>query len=293
LSNPYDGPIVDSHHHLWSAEAASHAWLDLAGNEEIPKIADVASYLAAMGRWRPAKTVWIEAVAADPFAEALAAQRIAGQHDFMCNAIVAHVPLDAPDVAARIAAMAASLPNLRGIRDIVAWRPGQSSFARHGHLLEDERFHLGLREIARAGLRFDLMLVPEQSAAACAMLAQLPDVPVCVEHAASPVLDDPGARDVWRASLAALARHRQVHIKVSALHCRLGTLPRSALRAAFLDIVAAFGCSRVMFGSDFPTHDRSCIAAESFDDFDAMTEGFPAHERQAMFYGNACRFYDI
>ena len=71
----YAGPIVDAHHHLWryraedvipgSAQRDDAALARSIGAEE---------YWAAAGDLPIVATVWIEALAADPVAEARAAQ---------------------------------------------------------------------------------------------------------------------------------------------------------------------------------------------------------------------------
>src|SRR6056297_2685399 len=158
----YPGPIIDAHHHLWQYDPERFPWLAEPGREAFARNALPAHHRAAVAPHPVAATVWIEALAADPQAEAAAAQAWADADPAICTAIVAHCPLDAPDVEARLDRLAEAVPNLRGIRDIVAWRPGRPSFARRGGLLEDGGFERGLRALARRGLVFDLMALPHQ-----------------------------------------------------------------------------------------------------------------------------------
>jgi L-fuconolactonase len=98
----YAGPIVDAHHHLWRYRTEDFPWLAASGDPSLVRDFGEAEYRIAAGELPIEATVWIEALAADPLAEAAAAQAVNATHAWLCNAIVAHVPLDAPDVALRL-----------------------------------------------------------------------------------------------------------------------------------------------------------------------------------------------
>ena len=183
----YEGPIVDAHHHLWRFGPAN---VPLAGRgrggEMLARDALPARYRAALAPHRPVATVWIEALATDPEAEAASAQAWVDADPTICTAIVAGGPLDAPDVELDSTVWRRRRPTLRGIRDIVSWRPGRPSFAPRGDLLADPAFERGLRALARRDLVFDLMALPHQLAEAARLLARVPGLSVAVEHAGSP-----------------------------------------------------------------------------------------------------------
>jgi predicted TIM-barrel fold metal-dependent hydrolase len=288
----YDGPIVDAHHHLWHFTPDAYPWLIRRGNEALARDIGPAEYRAAAAGLPVVATVWIEALAADPLAEARAAQAFHAADGGLCNAIVAHVPLDAPDAAARLDRLSADVPNLRGIRDIVAARVGWQSLARHPHLLADPAFADGLRQLARRGLSFDLMLEAPQMAEA-ARLLRIPDLTVIVEHAGGPELDDPADVAIWRRGLDALAALPNVAMKISALHCRMRDWTDAALKPLIVAVVERFGTDRVMFASDFPVHDAACPLRRAYDTFRAATADMSADEQRALFAGTAQRLYRL
>lgn len=113
MAGLYAGPIVDAHHHLWRYTPADH-----------PRLAEE-----------------------DP-----ALTRDVGPRDYRA-ALVAHCPLDAPDVEARLDRLQAAVPNLRGIRDIVSHRPGGASFARRSDLLADPAFARGLAALPNTAMK--------------------------------------------------------------------------------------------------------------------------------------------
>ena len=293
MTQPYNGPIVDGHHHLWRYSAVAYPWLAAPENADLARDVGPADYRAALAGHDVVATVWIEALAADPLAEARQAQAWAEAAPGICAAIVAHTPLDAPDITARLDRLVADVPNLRGIRDIVSWRGPGRSHARRGDLLTDPTFARGLAALADRGLVFDLMLLPHQLDDAARLLATLPELQVVVEHAASP--EDKSATGLaqWRDGLARLAGLPNVAIKISALHCLDPDWTLAGLQATIDEIVAAFDVERTCFATDFPVHDRSRPAADALSDFKAATADRDPAAQRALFHDTACRLYRI
>jgi predicted TIM-barrel fold metal-dependent hydrolase len=290
----YSGPIVDAHHHLWRYRADDYPWIGRSADPVLARDFLAAEYHAAAGDLPIAATVWIEAVAADPVAEAMTAQAVAAGDGRLCNAIVAHAPLDAPDIAARLDRLIEAVPNFRGVRDIVAARAGQGTFARPGARLDNPAFLAGIRELARRGLSFDLMLeAPQIEEAATRLRHTAPDLPIVIEHAGGPDLGDPADIQAWRRGLRAFAELPNITIKISALHCRLRAWTDEALLPVVAEIVETFGADRTMFASDFPVHDRHCPMRRAFATFRNTTANASPDEQAALFAATARRVYRI
>ncbi len=189
----YDGPVFDAHHHLWDVAAVDHPWLGAPDTAALAATGGLAAYRAAAGALTVTGSVWIEALAADPVAEAAWITESVRDEPAVGAALVAHAPLDAPDVDARLDRLAAVAPRLAGIRDIVAVRPGAPSFARRADLLASDGFRRGCERLARRGLVFDLMVEPAQAPAALALVDAVPDLRIALEHAGNPDLSTPRA----------------------------------------------------------------------------------------------------
>jgi len=287
----YGGPIVDAHHHLWDYSPGKLPWLD--GEPALARDFRAADYFAAAGRLNIFATVWIEAVAADPLEEARAAARLPAQDPRLGAAVIAHAPLDAPDLPARLDALQAAAPALRGIRDIVAVRPGFPSLARHADLLQRPAFAEGLRELARRGLAFDLMLEPWQMPAALALARTLPSLPFIIEHGGSPDFTSPETAALWRHAMLPAAELPNVFVKLSALHCRMPGWSDGRLAPPIRMLVEALGVDRIAFASDFPVHDRTVPFERAFDTFRHAVADLSIHEQAALFYDTARRIYRI
>jgi L-fuconolactonase len=275
----YDGPICDAHLHAWRYDAATHPWLAAAEAAPLRRDWTRADYRAALAGLDVRASVWVEALAVDPLAEARAAAAVATT-DF-ATALVAHAPLDAPDLSERLAALRA-LPGLRGIRDIVA--PG---FARRPDLLGTAGFAQGLEHLAEGGLVFDLLLEPAQMLPAAGLVQRLPGLQVVLEHAGSP------GDAAWEPGITALAALPNVAVKLSALHCRVPGWTDDSLARLILQVLALFGPERVMVASDWPAHDRRVPLARSFLTFRRALRACPPAVQRAVFHDNARRIYRI
>jgi predicted TIM-barrel fold metal-dependent hydrolase len=276
----YAGPICDAHLHAWRYDAATYPWLAAAEAAPLRRDWTRADYRAALAGLDVRASVWVEALAVDPLAEAKAAQAMATA-DF-ATALVAHAPLDAPDLARRLAALR-DLPGLRGIRDIVA--PG---FARRADLLGTAAFARGLAILAEAGLVFDLLLEPGQMLQAADLIRRLPGLQVVLEHAGTP-----GDAEAWEPGITALAALPNVAVKLSALHCRVPGWTDASLARLIGQILTLFGPERVMAASDWPAHDRHVPLARSFLTLRRALRGWPEPAQRAVFHDTARRIYRI
>ena len=289
----YDGPIVDAHHHLWRYHPATYPWLSASGLESLRRDVDGAAYHAASGALDIRRTVWVEALAADPLAEAIAAQGIHTGDPTLCNAIVAHVPLDAPDTEARLGALRAAVPNLRGIRDVVAARPEGADLGRGADAFLSPAFEEGLRAVGRHGLVLDLLVEAAQLQDAARLLRRLPQVRVAIEHAGSPDFAAAGGAALWRDGLTAMARLPNVVIKVSALHCRQPNWTDDGLSFHIRTILDLFGLDRVAFASDFPVHDRTCGFERAYLSFRRAVRHLPISDQTRLFHDTALTVYGL
>ena len=289
----YDGPIVDAHHHLWRYHPATYPWLSASGLESLRRDVDGAAYRAAAGTLDVRGTVWVEALASDPLAEAAAAQRVHAGDPTLCSAIVAHVRLDAPDAAARLGAIRAAVPNLRGIRDIVRARPGGADLGRDADPFLSPTFEPGLCAVARHGLVFDLLVEAAQLRDAARFFQRLPRLQVVIEHAGSPDFATRGGADLWREGLTAMARLSNVAIKISALHCRQPDWTDERIAVHIRTIVDLFGPDRVAFASDFPVHDRTCTFQRAFLTYRRAVRHLPIGVQTRLFHDTAVALYRL
>ncbi|MHA7270705.1 amidohydrolase family protein [Arthrobacter sp. HLT1-20] len=111
----------------------------------------------------------------------------------------------------------------------------------------------GLRELARHGLVFDLVLRPEQIPMATGLVKDQPQTQFVVDHLGKPPIAS-GDLEAWRRDIAALGSLPNVTAKLSGLTTEADWKMWTAeqVGAAVDHALEVFGPHRLMFGSDWP-----------------------------------------
>jgi len=278
--------IVDAHQHLWDPAQRAYGWMTGALGP-LRRPYGVEDLRAAAAPHGVTATVAVQAATTEEETAELLA--LADGSDGLIAAVVGWVDLTAPDVADRLAALRAGAGGRRlaGIRHPVQDEPDPDWLLR-----ADVR--ASLRAVARAGLAYDLLVLPHQLPAACRVAAELPELPLVLDHGAKPRIAD-GRWQPWSTQLGALAAFEHVHCKLSGL---VTEAPWDGWREAGVERYAgrmldAFGPGRLMFGSDWPV----CTVAASYADVlelaRAVLAPLAATERDEVLAGTARRFYGL
>lgn len=228
--------LIDSHVHIWDPTVLTYSWLE--GELDRPHLPD--DYRAGA----PATTgvIFVEAGAAGKAAEVAWAESLSWPE---LLGVVAHAPLEqGSGVVAELAALRQAGRTV-GIRRIL--QDESLSF------FEDPRLLEGLRALAATGLPFDACIRHHQLAALTALLAQVPELPVVLDHLAKPPVAT-GDEGNWERQIRALAALPRVSVKLSGMPPELGDDQElvSATRPWLETALDAFGADRAMVGSDWP-----------------------------------------
>ena len=187
-----DLPIVDAHHHLWPP------------GYFIPY--DVTALGADLGRGHNVvATVFVECMtsyrkdgdeALRPVGETEFVVRDCASPSRVAAGIVAWADLTHPEEVARTLEghLEAGQGRFRGIRFNVVWH---ERHARHAgrevprHILLDESYRKGLREVERRGLTYDVWLFHEQLPELADTVDAFPELTFIVDHLGGPVPEEP------------------------------------------------------------------------------------------------------
>ncbi|HEY8719057.1 amidohydrolase family protein [Pengzhenrongella sp.] len=241
--------LVDAHLHVWNPATASYPWLtpDLTVLDRAFAMADAEPDLSELGAQAVVLVQAADNLAdtANLFAQAARDPRVAG--------VVAWVPLDRPDEAARLLDDWRDSPApVVGVRHLIHREPDPDWLI--GPAVAD-----GLELLAARGLSFDVCAEnPALLAHVPVLAARHPGLRLVVDHLAKPPLAAlrSGRRTAWRewcALITDAAAAPGVVAKISGLNTAAGPgWEVGDLRPAVEHALEVFGPDRLMVGSDWP-----------------------------------------
>ena len=178
-------------------------------------------------------------------------------------------------------------PKFKGIRHIVHDEPDLRWLLRPD-VIE------GLRELARRGIPYDLLLRPPHLPLVPELAERVPGLKMVIDHIAKPLIADK-IWEPWAADFETASR-------IPGMHCKLSGMITEADHAAWTSddlrpyvqhALRCFGPDRLMFGSDWPV----CRLAGSWKQvLAAFTQAcgpLPQSEREKILGGTAIRFYGL
>ena len=259
----YDGPIIDTHHHIWIVK--NYPWLTAAPS---PKIFGssydllrhdylVNDLIKDFGGNNIVKSVHEQAHYNPPdhIGETRWLQSIADQNSYP-NGIVGYADISASDIADVLDGHI-NYRNFRGIRQVVAWHPSKPEWQivdRPDYCLS-KKFHLGLEQLEIRGLHFELQGFPNQFNFFSKLITSHQSLRFCLVHGGLLVGDDEVNFDEWRRGIEMLSQFKNLYVKCSGLNVLNWTNnPRSleAITRQYNAIIDMFGAERCFFGSNFP-----------------------------------------
>ena len=203
----------------------------------------------------------------------------------------------------------------KGIRHSATYDPGIAPTAPPGApagLFLDAGFQAGVARTARLGFTFEAWCYHPQLSELDALLRACPDGKVVLNHLGGPLGVGPydGKRaevfPVWAASMKALAKHPNLHVKLGGLAMNVNGFgyhrqplpPGSGEMAAawspyMQTAIEAFGAARCMFESNFPVDKGMCSYPVLWNAFKRIAAGCSVEEKASLFHGAATRFYGL
>jgi L-fuconolactonase len=299
--------VIDAHHHLWDLSAREHRWLmggqswasdeELAGLRRSFGLADLEPLAAASG---VTATVVIQTVAepwetpdlltlaagGDPYGDRGSGSFArGGSFGGLLAGVVGWTDLTAPDVAEAVAGLRARPDGafLCGIRHPVLAEPDPGWLARPLVLR-------GLGALAGSGLCFDVVAAPHQLAGAVVAARSVPGLTFVLDHLGSPPVGS-GPPGLWADAIAELGALPNVVCKLSGAHSSAALA--DDLRPYYETVLAAFGPSRLMFGSDWPVSSLAAPYGDICELYRQLVAELSSAEQDAIFSGTARRVYGL
>lgn len=277
---------VDAHQHFWRYRPETHAWIDdgmaVLKRDFLP--VDLEPLLAAnafggcvavQAQQDTAETEWLLA--------------LADEHAFI-RGVVGWVDLLSPQVERALERLSQH-PRLRGVRHIVQSEP-DSFMARPD-------FRRGIAAVERFGLTYDILIYERQIPEAIELVKAFPQQRFVVDHIAKPDIKShrlgESSLDGWRDGMRTLARHENVHCKLSGMVTEGDWVGwATADFGAYVEVVLeAFTPDRCMIGSDWPVCTVAGAFGEVVDIVRTSMDKLSSGERANVMGGTAVDFYRL
>jgi L-fuconolactonase len=336
-------PIVDPHHHMgyrpkvvFETEAAQAKGIFAIGMNRANRghrrylldevLANLNSghnvratvYLEAGSMYRASGPEPMRSIGEVEFANGIAAMSASGLFGDarVCAAIVGSADLMLGDAVEDIlrAHIRVGGGRYRGIRSGVSYDPDPRILGSAGtpHVLLDERFRAGFRQLHKLGLSFDVYLLEPQLPDLIDLAHAFPDTQIILNHVGVPlgVASYEGWREqrfpIWRDNMRALSKCENVTVKLGGLGTPIQGFKSWLAKPSFTSeqlaaewkpyiesCIEAFGAKRCMFESDFPPDSAVCSYAVLWNVFKRLAAGASKDEKTALFSGTAARVYRL
>jgi len=297
-SEPYTGPIIDSHHHFWDMSMGKHPWLNHGdkhdGLDPLRKAFLPADYAALASKANIVATVHIEANwdPSDPVGETRwldSLQMPIG----IASRYVAYAPLMDSQFA-KVLDQQARYERVVGIRDILSWHPDpRKSRVSDQDRMTNPNWRRNLGRLSSYNFVFELLVSPWQLVSVRQLADDFPGVTFILNHCGSPMDRDAEGMRRWSDGLSILAGAPNVSIKISNPVAYDQNWTFNSLSKIILTCIEKFGPGRTLFASDHPVAGLHIRFSDWLSVFTKITRNFSDQDKSAMFYENARCLYRI
>lgn len=181
----------------------------------------------------------------------------------------------------------ASHPRFVGIRHIAQDEPNDD------FIISDPVVR-GLKMLEKKGLAFDLLFYRRHLRHAPTLAAQLPTLPMVIDHLSKPEIKT-GRIDDWRSDLRRAAQYPNVYCKLSGMVTEADwqNWKPADLKPYVRAALDYFGPERCMFGSDWPVCELAASYEEVFRALEEILSELSEAERAAIYGQTAHDFYQL
>lgn len=272
---------IDAHQHYWKLERGDYGWLTpdhgVLYRDYMPE--DLQLHLATHHIDR---TIVVQAA---PTIEETEFLLDLCEREKTLAGVVGWLDLEADDFERQY-------ERLRRNRYFIGLRPMLQDLADDAYILRPHVLR-SLERLAKDSFPLDLLVRPRHLPHLAKLLKRLPQLHAVVDHLAKPNIAT-GEWEPWRHDLAQLADYPGIYCKLSGMvtEARHRAWQSADFTPYVRHVLDVFGISRVMFGSDWPVCLLSADYAQTIHVLEAaLPSEISASDREALFGGNALKFY--
>ena len=290
----YDGPIIDTHQHLWNLKELRLPWVaGLTGKpkEILSRDYLLSDYAEATKGLNIGRTVYMEVdvAEADQVKEAEFVTKICME---------GKTPMAAAVISGRPAGDGFKdyLDRFKGNKFIKGLRQVLHSGATPPKFCLEDKFVKGVQLLGERGLSFDLCFKNDQLDYGAELIDRCPQTRFILDHCGNP---HNGSRDLdgWKKGLAKIAeaKNRNVMCKVSGIYGNVSATdwPANKLAPIVRTVIDLFGWDRVMWASDWPVVNLGASFKVWLATVQEMVRSDSPANKKKLFHDNAMKFYGL
>ncbi|WP_017259991.1 amidohydrolase family protein [Pedobacter arcticus] len=273
---------LDTHQHFWKYNPVKHAWI----NQEMAVIQKDFMPLDLQPVLKNADVNGCIAVQTDEDEgenEFLLA--LAKENDFI-KGIIGWVDFLSADISDRLAYYN-DFKTIKGFRYILQDKAQRD-------LILSKEFIRGIVAMNAYDFVYELLVFPDQLKYAEQLVNQFPNQVFVLDHLAKPAIKS-GEINQWKTAITALAKHENVHCKVSGMITEADWNNWSYPDfIPYMDVVfSAFGMDRVMFGSDWPVCNLAGNYQKVMRVVAQQVSNLSLNEQEKFWSSNAIKCYKL
>lgn len=209
----------------------------------------------------------------------------AEKYDFI-KGIVGWADLQAENIAARLHYYQ-GFKKMKGFRHILQGEPQRN------YMLSEAFMH-GISLLKKYNFTYDILVYTDQLKYTYQLVKAFPSQLFVIDHLAKPCIKDKEMEE-WKRQMDKIGTCKNVFCKISGMvtEANWKTWKKEDFTPYLDAVTKAFGTDRLIFGSDWPV----CLVAASYTETLKIVEDyfarFTAHEKEAIFGGNATSFYRL
>ncbi|MEM9428104.1 MAG: amidohydrolase family protein [Pseudomonadota bacterium] len=271
---------IDAHQHFWALARGDYGWLtpDLSPIYRDFGPSDLTPLLEERGI---DGTVLVQAAPTEDETDYML--DVAAETPFVAG-VVGWVNFASADASARIAERATS--SLVGLRPMIQdiedpdWMLRPNLAPAFAALIDHD-------------LVFEALTLPRHLSNLRRLLARHPGMRVVVDHASKPAIRD-GSFEPWATEMAAIAAETAAFVKLSGLVTEAADGWSTATLKPYTDhLLATFGPSRMIWGSDWPVCTLGGSYAEWWDATEELLAPLSTEDRAGILGLNAAKAYGL
>lgn len=285
MTPPFSSPIVDVHNHVISDDPQRFPPAPMGGKQSDwsrERPVNAAAMLAAMAEAGVAQSVLVQASTSYGHDNSYVAACVRQEPRRFAG--VFSVDFAAADAVERIDGWMAQ--GLAGVRVFVAGHTAADATVR----LDDPRSIPAWEHLAECRIPISVQIRAHGIPQLETVLARHPEAVVVLDHGARPELED-GPPYAKAASLFALARHRNLHVKYTTHNVRESSQGLATQASFARALVDAFGAHRIAWGSNFPASPGSL--KELLNQALEATSGLSSEDQSWIYSRTARSLYPV